>query len=122
MKMLSGLLIGLILSIIVFKIYSNLDTYEQACKIQLKVLGTHIKDYEKKCGGFPSQEIGLKALDTPKKYGCQMESFTNGIPVDPWDGQITYILKDGIAYLFASKPECGFEKIIPGDKALNTDQ
>jgi len=77
----------------------------------LVTLGDKIREFRKACGKLPTNENGLKALVDPSVEGCAANPFLPLVPVDPWDGTITYIILEDKVYLFPSNPEGSFLKI-----------
>ena len=84
---------------------------DMECKIQLKDLSDRLLTFKKDCGRFPSELEGLRALENPRMLNCNIEPIMLKVPIDPWDGDFIYILKDDKVYLLGSKQECGYEVV-----------
>jgi hypothetical protein len=112
MKYLLIFILGIGITWISFQYYKNLyDPIEMECKIQLKGLSDNLSKFKNKCGRLPFESEGLKALEDPKSLNCNLEPILNKVPLDPWNGEFIYLLKNNKAYLLGSKSECGYEII-----------
>ena len=114
MKYFLTFFIGIFSTWIAFRYYNNLiDTKQNECVIQLASLSTNLANFNKICGRLPTELEGLKVLSEPSLANCKAEPFIHDVGLDPWDGQITYIIRGKRAYLLSSKTVCGYQEIVP---------
>lgn len=112
MKYLLTFFLGVGLTWISYRYYTNLyDPKEMDCKIQLKGLSDSLSTFKNACGRLPFETEGLKALENPRSFNCNTEPILHKVPIDPWDGEYIYILRNDRAYLLGSKEECGYEVV-----------
>jgi general secretion pathway protein G len=86
-----------------------------SAKIQIGKLGEILRDYRRKCGGYPLTEQGLDALVAKPSGGKECKKYPpNGfiesgkVPVDPWENDFEYE-SDGKRYEIISLGSDGEE-------------
>jgi general secretion pathway protein G len=86
-----------------------------SAKIQIGKLGEILRDYRRKCGGYPLTEQGLDALVSKPSGGKECKKYPpNGfiesgkVPVDPWENDFEYE-SDGKRYEIISLGSDGEE-------------
>ena len=107
-------LLALAGTFVVSSVFDSLREGEiNSAKIQIQKLGEILRDYRRKCGRFPTSDLGLEALVTNPGDSCRRYPpngfIENGkIPVDPWDNEFAYE-SDGRKYTLTSLGPDGLE-------------
>ena len=113
-KYLTAFCVGVVVTLFAQKALKNLINYKtDESRVMLASLGEKILEFKRTCGRLPSTDRGLKALVDPSIEGRTASPFLPLVPLDPWDGQIKYIVSGSEAFLLPSNPEGSFVKIEP---------
>lgn len=114
LKYLTAFCVGVVVTLFSQKALKNLINYKtDESRVMLISLGEKVLEFKRACGRLPSNDKGLKALVYPSLEKCSASPFLPLIPLDPWDGQIKYIVSGSEAFLLPSNPEGSFVKIGP---------
>ena len=92
LSIVAGIVAGFIFSTFGRKYFSPLvDTNVMENKVMLKYLKNELSLYKKKCGHYPSSELGLSVLAGSSSEKCNSyESKFDEVPLDPWGNHYVY--------------------------------
>ena len=93
-------LLGIIGTVVMTNVFRNLEEGRvDTSKLQMASFSAALKEYRRKCGGYPSTEQGLEALLSKPSGGRECRNYPPGgflseeaaeIPLDPWDEPYYY--------------------------------
>ncbi len=120
-------LIGIMGTWVTGKIFDKLqEGRQESAKIQIQKLGGMLKEYQLKCGLYPTENQGLDALISKPTDGKNCKRYPPGgfldgkVPADPWDNEFMYT-SDGRSYQLISYGSDGIEGGEDFDADINSE-
>ncbi len=104
LKSLFILVVGILLGVILTRLYTNLvhlKTDEN--RFLLNILKENLYRYRIVCGSFPSKNVGLKALQDPSLSNCKEKGILGLAPVDPWLNSYIYVENEKEVMVYSSE-------------------
>lgn len=97
-------ILGLLIGLVGPKLISNFDKAKvDTTRVQMKQIGTTLKNFRLDCGLYPTTDQGLEALVSKPAGGQECKNYAPGgyldkkVPKDAWDQDFLYT-SDGNTY------------------------